>query len=269
MIRGLYIANSGMHANERMQELISNNIANANTVGYKSDTGVIRSFPEELILRINDFAGGAGAENKTVGRMSNGTFLEEALPRFLQGGLQKSDNPHAYAILDNPAPAGEPNRRSFFPVLNGNQVMYTRDGDFKVQAGTNFLVTTSGDPVIPVDAATGLPLNDARIRVLENGAYEYTTAQGQPYPRNAQFGSVDIVDATKLEKYGDTYFTSAAAAVRGTAQVEKGQLEQSNVDLAGSMVSMINVMRSYEANQRMIKSLDSTLEKAVSIGRLG
>ncbi|ASS77083.1 hypothetical protein CIG75_02050 [Tumebacillus algifaecis] len=268
MIRGLYIANSGMHANERMQELISNNIANAKTIGYKSDTGIVRSFPEELILRINDFEGGVGAANKQLGRMSTGTFLEEAVPRFVPGVLVSSKNPNAYAIVDNPAPANEPNRRSYFSVLNGNEVMYTRDGDFKTQVGTNFLITTSGDPVLPVNVATGLPQNDARIRVRQDGGYEYTNANGAPYNQAVRFGAVDIIDSTKLEKYGDTYFTSAAAPVRGTAVVEKGQLEQSNVDLAGSMVSMINVMRTYEANQRMIKSLDGVLEKAVSIGRL-
>ncbi|MFD2170171.1 flagellar hook-basal body protein [Tumebacillus lipolyticus] len=272
MIRGLYIANSGMHANERMQEIISNNIANANTVGYKSDTGIVRSFPEELILRINDWQGGVGAQNKVLGEMSTGTFLEETLPRFMPGVLQKSSNKNAYAILDNLPPVNEPNRRSYFPVLNGNQTMYTRDGDFKTQVGTNFLVTSSGDPVLPIDGRTGLPINDARIRVQANGDYQYVTAAGAAYPpgqANPQLGTVDIIDSTKLEKYGDTYFTSAAAPVRGTGQLERGQLEQSNVDLPGAMVSMINVMRSYEANQRMIKALDGTLEKAVSVGRLG
>ena len=272
MIRGLYIATSGMIANERMQESISNNIANANTVGYKSEVGIQRSFPEELLLRLHDDKGGPGSESRDVGRMSNGTMLEEILPRFVQGALKQSDNPHAHAIIDAVPPAANPNQRSYFPVLVNNQTMYTRDGDFRVQPGTNLLVTSAGDPVLPTNAATSQPMANLRIRVTPENTYETVDLQGNPYPQPGQpaaaFSVVDIADSTKLNKYGEGYFTSAAAPVQGTGQMEKGQLEQSNVDLASSMVSMMTVMRSYEANQRMIRTMDSTLEKAVSLGRL-
>jgi len=282
MIRGLYTATSGMTLNERMQEVVSNNIANANTVGYKGDTGVIRSFPEELLLRMHDNKGGVGAENNNgqlgpIGQLSQGAMLEEVIPRFVQGQLTSSDNPHAYAIVDAPQPQNEINRRSYFAVSAAGQTMYTRDGDFKVQAGTDFLVTTKGDPVLPIDSRTGLPVADARIRVAQDGSYQMVTANGQPYPApnaanpNApqpQFGIVDVQDSTQLAKYGETYFRGGQA-VQSTGELNKGQLEQSNVDLAQTMVTMMNVMRSYEANQRMIRSLDSTLEKAVSVGRIG
>ena len=269
MIRGLYIATSGMVANERMQEAISNNIANANTVGYKADTGIQRSFPEELLLRLQDDKGGPGSETKDVGRMSGGTMLEEILPRFVQGALQASDNPQAHAIIDTPKPAANQYQRSYFPVRVGNATMYTRDGDFRVQTGTNFLVTTANDPVLPINAATGLPMDNLRIRVTADNTYETVDLQGNLYQQQppATFGIVDIQDSTKLNKYGEGYFTGGQA-VRGTGEVQKGQLEQSNVDLASSMVSMMTVLRSYEANQRMIRTMDSTLEKAVSLGRL-
>jgi flagellar basal-body rod protein FlgF len=269
MIRGLYTATSGMLLNERMQEMISNNIANANTVGYKADTGVQRSFPEELLFRLNDDKSGPGAENKgPIGKLPTGAMLEEVVPRFVQGLLRTSDNPNSYAIQDVPAPANEPNRRSYFAVSVGNQTMYTRDGDFKVQTGTNFLITTGGDPVLPINAATGRPEQNARIRVLADNQYEYVDVNGNPYAgAQVRFGVVDITDSHKLVKYGDTYFTGGTEA-NGSGQVMRGQLEQSNVDLASSMISMMSVMRNYEANQRMIRTIDSTLEKAVSIGRL-
>jgi len=277
MIRGLYTATSGMTLNERMQEIVSNNIANANTVGYKGDTGVIRSFPEELLLRMNDNKSGVGAEKNnmgTIGSVSYGALLEEAIPRFVAGTLKASDNPHARAIVDLPQAEGSGREyaRSYFPVLVGNQTMLTRDGDFGVQTGTNLLITSRGNYVLPVNTVTGQPMTDARIRVGQNGAYEYVNAAGQPLQPNAQVnpaqGVVDVADSRQLEKYGETYFRGGQVE-RGTGQMNQGQLEQSNVDLSASMVTMMNVVRSYEANQRMIRSLDSTLEKAVSVGRLG
>lgn len=272
MIRGLYIATSGMTANERLQEMNSNNIANANTIGYKSDDGVVRSFPELLAYRLKDDKGGVGkGDNVAIGQLGYGAALEEMVPRFVQGLLKESDNPYARAILDTPPGADEPNRRSFFPVSVGNETMYTRDGDFKVQTGTNYLVTTKGDAVLPIDAATGDVMQNVRIRVQADGTLEYVdAATGQPFAAPGQqptMGVVDIVDSHALRKYGETYFAGGQAE-QGTGRIVERQLEQSNVDLAASMVSMMNVMRSYEANQRMIRTLDSTLEKAVSIGRL-
>ncbi|MGZ4112921.1 MAG: flagellar basal body rod C-terminal domain-containing protein, partial [Tumebacillaceae bacterium] len=80
-------------------------------------------------------------------------------------------------------------------------------------------------------------------------------------------GIVDITDSTKLNKHGDTNFVGGTEA-QGTGEVQQGQLEQSNVDLSSSMVSMMNVMRSYEANQKMIRTLDDTLSKAMSVGQV-
>jgi flagellar basal-body rod protein FlgG len=135
---------------------------------------------------------------------------------------------------------------------------------------TNFLVTTGGDTVLPTDA-NGQPVADARIRVRQDGQYDFVTEQGQPHPAaaNLQLGVVDIVDSTQMQKYGETYFNGGEVAAQSTGVLQQGKLEQSNVDLAQSMVSMISVSRMYEANQRMIRTLDSTLEKATSVGRLG
>lgn len=281
MIRGLYIAASGLTANERLQEVVSNNIANADTVGYKGDIGVLRSFPQELLYRMNDNAGGPGANTPgPIGTLSNGALLQEVLPMFVQGALVKSDNPNAQAIIDNPS-AGLSNERSYFAVYDprAQQKMYTRSGDFNVDPSTNFLGTATGDFVLPVDKQTGLA--DVNMRVLvdpKTGQHQIADANGNtvdakgvPYATRFQEGIVDINDSTKLNKYGDTNFTLGQGGneVRGTGQVQKGQVEQSNVDLSTQMVSMTDVMRSYEANQQMIKTLDNSLGKAVTIGQIG
>lgn len=278
MIRGLYIATSGMTANERLQEVISNNIANANTVGYKDDTGVIRSFPDMLLYRMNDGADGVGAHHTgPVGTLSNGALLEEVLPRFVQGALQPSDNPYAQAIVDNPRPLDangkliEPNRRSYFAVLDPKtgQKMYTRDGDFQVDPATNMLLTSSGEFVLPIDNKTNTSAANMRIVVdPQTKQHHIVDAQGRNFDSLYHEGIVDITDSTKLNKYGDNNFIGGTET-GATGVVQKGQLEQSNVDLSSSMVSMMNVMRSYEANQKMIRTLDDTLDKADSVGRLG
>lgn len=282
MIRGLYISQSGMQSNERMQEVLSNNIANANTVGYKGDTGVVRSFPDELLYRINDQQGGTGAAERQLGTLSSGAFLEEIVPRFVQGQIVASDNPHARAILDGPPRDGQDFRRAFFPVAerNSGNVMYTRDGDFHVEQGTNFLIDSAGNYVVPVDQRSHDARGNLRIQVNQDGQYNITDANGTAYvpPQGTgpvQQGIVYIQDSNKLEKYGDTLYAGGTVITNNndlaglSAKVAEKQVEQSNVDLAGSMVSMLQVMRSYEANQKMIRTLDSTLEKAVSVGRLG
>ncbi|PWK16244.1 flagellar hook-basal body protein [Tumebacillus permanentifrigoris] len=282
MIRGLYIAQSGMQSNERMQEVVTNNIANANTVGYKGDTGVIRSFPDELLFRINDQQkGGAGANERTIGTLSGGAFLEEIVPRFVQGQLLASDNPHARAIIDGPPRDDQDFRRAFFPVSErqSGKVMYTRDGDFHVEQGTNFLVDSGGNYVLPVDQRSHNAVDNLRIQVGTDGKYNITDNTGAAYVPPAgngpvQEGIVYLQDSTKLEKYGDTLYQGGTVLTANndlvglSSTMAEKQLEQSNVDLSASMVSMMQVMRSYEANQKMIRTLDTTLEKAVSIGRL-
>lgn len=281
MIRGLYIASSGMTANERLQEMISNNIANAETVGYKSDNGVLRSFPDELLYRMNDNAGGPGSGTTgPIGMLSTGALLQEMVPNFVQGALQKSDNPYAEAIIDTPPVGGQgPNKRSYFAVYDpkSQQKMFTRDGDFQVDP-TNLLTTGSGEYVLPVDKKTGLSDPNLRIYVdPQSGQHtivdqqgKSANAQGVAYDSLFQEGIVDISDSTKLNKYGDNNFLlgTGAQEAQGTGQVQKGQLEQSNVDLSGQMVSMMNVMRSYEANQKMIRTLDDSLSQALTVGKV-
>lgn len=282
MIRGLYISQSGMQSNERMQEVITNNIANANTVGYKSDTGVVRSFPDELLYRIHDQQGGVGSNNRKLGTLSNGAFLEEIVPRFVQGQLAASDNPHARAIIDGPLRDDQDYRRAFFPVAerNSGNVMYTRDGDFHVEQGTNFLVDSGGNYVVPVNQNSHNAMGNLRIQVNQDGQYNITDPFGTAYippvgTGTVQQGILYIQDSNKLEKYGDTLYRGGTVITNNaewaglSSKVAEKQVEQSNVDIAGSMVSMLQVMRSYEANQKMIRTLDSTLEKAVSVGRLG
>jgi flagellar hook-basal body protein len=144
MIRGLYTAASGLAAGERLQELLVNNLANANTPGYKEDDGTLRSFPEELLFRLTEpLAGTGGAERpQTIGTLGTGVALDETLPRFTAGTVTQTDRKTDFAVEDDPgADAG--GNRGFFAVNTPAGTAYTRDGQF-VQDADGRLFTADG-----------------------------------------------------------------------------------------------------------------------------
>jgi flagellar basal-body rod protein FlgF len=278
MIRGLYTAASGMLANERMQEIVSNNLANVNTPGYKEKDGELMSFPEQLLWRIR-YGGGADvdptAPDPRIGQLGTGVWLQESLSRFSEGLLQKSDQPYDYAIVDAPQVNGT-GRVSFFAVYDPVKPgpLLTRVGHF-LRNADNLLVTETGQRLLAVDDK-GMPILNSAIQVQDGGLQAVAVdANGkptnQPLP-NARNGVsvVDVADPNQLVPYGaNGYAFDQATLQPGTAEVRQGFLEGSNVDPTQTMVSMMSVLRSYEANSRVIHTIDSTMEKAVTdIGRV-
>lgn len=109
MLRGLYTAASGMIAEQRRHDTVTQNIANLNTPGYKSVNTVARSFPEMLISLMGDKQSG---NNKQIGKLVTGVFAEESLPAFTQGDLKETGKNTDFALisqlsLNDPA-TGEP-----------------------------------------------------------------------------------------------------------------------------------------------------------------
>jgi flagellar basal-body rod protein FlgF len=278
MIRGLYTAASGMLANERMQEIVSNNLANVNTPGYKEKDGELTAFPEQLLWRIR-YGGGtdvnSAAPDPKIGQLGTGVWLQESLSRFSEGLLQKSDQPYDYAIVDTPQANGT-GRVSFFavydPVKQGP--LLTRVGHF-IRNADNLLVTETGQRLLAVDDK-GMPIQNSAIQVQDGGLQAVAVdangkSTNQPLP-NARNGVsvVDVTDPNRLVPYGaNGYAFDQATLQPGTAEVRHGFLEGSNVDPTQTMVTMMSVLRSYEANSRVIHTIDTTMEKAVTdIGRV-
>ncbi|BCJ87745.1 flagellar hook-basal body protein [Effusibacillus dendaii] len=276
MIRGLYTAASGMVAGERRQDVISNNLANVNTIGFKKDDSIMRSFPEMLLYSLNDHTG-SGPQSispgmPNIGSVGTGAFLEEVLTRFSQGPLKATDNKYGYAIEDVEHP-GEPRRASFFPMEDAQGNSYvSRDGDFHLDT-QGYLVNSAGFFVQAVDA-TGKPIPNSRVKFDEQSgslvAGMAVGVGGFQLNTNLQFKIIDIQDTNQLQQAGTgSYRYNPASVATGTGELKKGFVETSNVDVAQAMTDMMAVMRSYEANQRMIRTLDSTLDKAVnSLGRI-
>lgn len=253
MIRGLYTSGWSMLAIQKKMDTVSNNIANVNTTGFKKDTLVFESFPDILTKRINDAASSLNPSG-IVGGMRLGSDVGEVYTYFSQGQLTGTGSKLDMAIRDSDS--------AFFPVLvtdaDGNEKeYYTRDGSFIIGPG-NRLVTKDG---YAVEGQNG-PI------VLEGADFTL-----EPDGRIIQNGQVvdkllikEFTDTRMLRKYGGNLLESTGgaqeAAFSGT--VQQGFLEQSNANIVREMVDMITVMRSYEANQKVLQAQDSTLDKAVN-----
>jgi flagellar basal-body rod protein FlgF len=222
MERGLYIAASGMLAEQVRQDLIAHDLANASTPGYKPDRVASRSFGEMLL---HDTRSG-----QSVGTLGLGTQIDEQVVDTSPGPLRDTGEPLDFAV------EGE----GFFAVRTSAGVRYTRDGQFSASArGT--LVTAAGDDVL---GPGGTPISvgaDGRVAA----------------------SAIGVVALTNPRREGDTLFTgTAGAAAAGT--VRQGALEGSAVDPVQTMVDMLGSLRAFEAGQRVITTIDSTLQKAAN-----
>lgn len=249
MIRGLYTSGWSMMANSRKMDVISNNLANVNTNGFKKDGVVFEGFPELLAQRIQDTTG-----NTAIGNMRLGSDVGEIHTYNTPGQVVKTDRKLDIAINDN--------GNSFFAVgvmqPDGDiQEFYTRDGAFSLDSQGR-LVNKDGNILMGQKGAIKL-----------NGENFDINADGGIIQDGNQIGAIKIVtfsNPESLRKVGNNLVnvTGESAQVPFTGTVEQGFIEQSNVNVVKEMVDMISVTRAYEANQKVLQAQDGTLEKAVN-----
>jgi flagellar basal-body rod protein FlgF len=222
MERGLYIAASGMMAEQVRQDLIAHDLANASTSGYKPDRVASKSFGEMLL---SDTRNGA-----PVGSLGLGTQIDKQVTDMSSGAIRDTGEPLDFAVEGD----------GFFTVRTSGGVRYTRDGQFAASArGT--LVTASGDDV--------LGPNGAPIRLGTDG--------------KVATSDLGVVSLTNAKRQGDNLFTgTAGGAAPGT--VRASALEGSGVNPTTTMVDMISSLRAFESGQRVITTIDSTLQKAAN-----
>ncbi len=256
MIRGLYTSAVGMMTQMQKMDVVSNNIANADTTGFKKDTVVVRSFSEELAKRLDDPKYRLIKFNQGIGNMSLGVFVDEVYTDFSTGAMEETNGSLDFAISGD----------GFFAVSvtdrNGETTeKYTRDGSFTLDAENN-LRTTEGNYVVGEGGNINIP--NGIITVDENG---------NVYSNNEFVDRIKLVDfANKesLRKAGDNLYETIdeSEQLDFTGRVIQGRVESSNVNPVQEMVKMISLARNYEANQKMIQTHDTTLNRAVNdIGR--
>jgi flagellar basal-body rod protein FlgF len=227
MERGLYIAASGMLAEQIRQDQIANDMANASTPGYKADRTSQRGFGELLLAN--------SATGAVVGPQGTAVQVSKVETDFSPKPARETGEPLDFAIT------GE----GFFAVQTDRGVRYTRNGQFTADANGR-LVTAQGDPVL---GRGGKPVAVGR--------------DGRVDPR-----ALEIVALGNPRKDGDSLVAGTPAG-NAPGQVRTGALEASGADAARSMVDMIASMRSFEAGQKVIQTIDETLAKASGLGQVG
>ena len=278
MFRGFYTVGSGMIAQQRKTEMLANNMANANTPGFKAEQATIRSFPEMYMSSIGKTniptKNGLNLKGLTpVGPISTGVYMQETLPLFTQGQLRESGLTTDVALIDGRLPIDEASgvQGSIFFRLeheNGGE-HYTRNGNFALDPN-GFLTNPQGYYV--------LDTNGQRI-ALQNDDFQITE-EGVIMEGETAVATLGISFAQRpdtLIKQGNGTFVTENGAnlpnANGTAGVtysmQQGYLEGSNVDSAQAMTDMMTAYRAFEANQKILQAYDRSMEKAVTeIGRI-
>lgn len=261
MVKGLYTAYTGMINQQNRLDVLTNNLANSATNGFKKEGATSQSFDETLAIKIKD----TSSYNlpKGLGNISLGVKIGECYTDYGQGSFRVTDNVYDMALDGD----------GFFAISYTNKagetsVKYTRDGAFTVDR-EGYLRTKDGDFVLNQAAAqAGNPGEAGYIRIDPNVELKVDEL-GNMYQNNTligQIGVVDFEDYNYLAKYGENmYDLVAGGQVQvSNAQVVQGTLEMSNVNVVSEMVEMINISRAYESNQKIIQTIDETLEKAVN-----
>ncbi len=233
MEKGIYIAISGAIARQKALEIGAQNLANAQTIGYKRETLSFKSllFSEiqpELLLGKNDER-----------RMNN---LETSFIDFTHGSEIKTGIGLDLAIEGD----------GFFSIEGG---FYTRKGSFKINRD-GYLVTQDGKKVLGNGQPINLPQGNIVVkedgRILVNGI---------------ESGKIDVVDfenKSLLQKAENGYFVSSETSTQINPKLMIGYLEQSNINVINEMVSMINYLREYETYQKAVQTFDTITDKAVN-----
>ncbi|MEK3798652.1 flagellar hook-basal body protein [Peribacillus sp. FSL H8-0477] len=277
MLRGFYTAASGMLAQQRQTEMLTNNLANANTTGFKADQSSIRSFPEMLLQRME--SKNIPTDNslqlpvsKNVGSISTGVYVQDVTPLFSQGDVQETELKTDIALINGTMPADANGKMGtvMFVVENSNgEMRYTRNGNFTLD-GTGYLTTSEGNYV--------LNQNNERIQLNSD---DFTINQDGTISENnqavARLGVAFAENPDSLVKEGGGLFRAADAELTDAyneAEVSftlnQGVLEGSNVDESQTMTELMAAYRSFEANQKMLQAYDRSMDKAVNeVGKLG
>jgi len=228
-----------MLAQREKMDIVTNNIINVDTTGYKKDTLITRSFKDMMIQSMN---------GQDIGPLNTGIHVDDVVTSFVQGNLEQTDR------LTDVALEGD----GFFVVNTPAGVRFTRDGAFAVSSD-GYLVNSEGNYIQGTNGS--IFVGRGEFTIDEQG---YVTVNGQTVNRLLL---VTFENLTGLEKAGSNMFAQGSAGAPQLAagcKVKQGYLEASNVDMAEEMVTMVELNRAYQVNQRVLTMLDQSLGKTVN-----
>lgn len=253
MIRGIYTAASGLGVLQARMDATSNNLANASTTGYKQDKVQVAAFPDFLLqekVKVN--VGGVNFENwSPVGYTNQGAVVTGVFTDQNAGVLKETGKETDLAL------SGEGYFTFEVQENGGKKVLYSRDGELS-RDSEGYLVDTRGNRILGENGP--VQVGEDSFKVDASGVVK--TAGGQEIKlRISQFP-----DKSKLVKEGDNYYSAPAGEGKQASNpgVTQNYLESSNVDVSAESVNLIEIMRAYEASQKLIQRQDELLDLAIN-----
>ncbi len=254
MIRSLWIARTGLDAQQTQLDVVANNLANVSTNGFKRARPV---FEDLLYQNIRQAGAQSSQQTQIPTGLSLGTGVRTASTEriFTQGNIQKTDGTLDIAVQGN----------GFFQVqLPDGTTAYTRDGAFS-KDNTGQIVTTDGYPVLP---AITIPTNATSLTIGTDGTVTVTQSGTAAA---TQIGSIQLatfINNGGLQSIGQNLFMETASSgtptpntpgTNGAGVTNQGYVETSNVNVAEELVTMIQTQRAYELNSKVVSTSDAML----------
>ncbi|TLS19543.1 flagellar basal-body rod protein FlgG [Azospira sp. APE16] len=256
MIRSLWIARTGLDAQQTQMDVIANNLANTSTNGFKKSRAIF----EDLLYQTVRQAGAQSSQQTQIpAGLQIGTGAKPVSTEriFTQGNLQQTGNSLDVAI----------NGTGFFQILMPDgSTAYTRDGSFH-QDNQGQLVTASGYPLQP---SITIPQNATSVTIAKDGTVSITQ---QGTTAATQIGSIQLVSFINnagLQSIGENLYLETSASgtptpntpgTNGLGVLNQNYVETSNVNVAEELVSMIQTQRAYELNSKVVTTSDQMLSR--------
>jgi flagellar basal-body rod protein FlgG len=260
MIRSLWISKTGLDAQQTQLDVISNNLANVSTNGFKRSRAV---FEDLLYQTLRQPGAQSSQQTQLPSGLQIGTGVRPVATEkiFTQGNLQQTGNPLDVAIQGN----------GFFQVLQPDgTTAYTRDGSFQVD-NQGALVTSSGYHIQP---AVTIPANALSVTIGQDGTVSVLLPGAAKPTQVGTLQLVNFINPTGLQSAGENLYVETASSgtansntpgTNGLGRLSPGFVETSNVNVVEEMVNMIQTQRAYEINSKAITTSDQMLQKLVQM----
>ena len=251
----LWAAKTGLDAQNTQMSVIANNLANANTTGYKAS----RAAFQDLVYQNIQQVGAQSTQNtqySTGLSLGTGVRIAATEKNYLQGSVLQTGGNLDMSITGP----------GFFQVtMPDGSLSYTRDGSFSMDSQGN-VVTASGYPISP---AITIPITAQTVTIGTDGTVSITTAGSAKVTTVGQVQLANFINPDGLQSAGNNLLTESAASgapqtgnpgVSGMGTVSQGSLETSNVNTVTELVNMIECQRAYEMNSKAISTTDQMLQ---------
>ncbi|MUI15646.1 flagellar basal-body rod protein FlgG [Massilia dura] len=259
----MWISKTGVQAQDAKLQAIANNLANANTVGFKKDRVVF----EDLFYSVEGQPGAQRADNNTLSptgvQLGNGTHMVGTQKVFTTGSTQITSNQYDVAVVGN----------GFLQVRRPNgEAAFTRAGQLGLDAN-GVLINAQGLPVVP---QITVPDNATSITIGENGTVTATIPGNTTPTELGQLTLTSFINPAGLQALGENLFQETASSGAPTegrpgdaqfGKIKQGALEASNVQVVEEMVDMIAAQRTYEMNTKVLSAADNMLQYLAQAAR--